>query len=178
MGSFVSSVGSNRPSLHLFVSLSVCQSVTPSSICQFVSLSTGQSVYPSVHPSVCFSLSRLSVCPPVLLPSTLLSVYPFVRSFVSRCVFPSVCPSIHTFECPFLLPSMRLSICPSVHPVRRSDLPFWPLVRPSVCLCVFPTIHPFNLSFVRPSVRPSNHLSIYNGSWLLAPGSRNLSLLL
>ena len=168
----------SRPSaqtVHPFICLSVYPSVSPlrpSSICQFVSLSTRQSVYPSVHPSVCFSLSRLSVRPPALLPSTLLSVYPFVRSFVSPFVFPSVCPSIHTFECPFLRPSMRLSICPSVHSVRRSDLSFWSSVRPSVCLSVFPTIHPLVLSFVRtsdrPSVRPSNHLSIYNGSWLMA----------
>ena len=106
MGSFVSSVGSNRPSLHLFVSLSVCQSVTPSSICQFVSLSTGQSVYPSVHPSVCFSLSRLSVRPPARPPS--------FNSFVSLSVCPFVCQSIRFPVC-FVLPFIHLSVRFSFH---------------------------------------------------------------
>ena len=133
----------------------------------FICFSVNPSIPPFFHQRIFPCLVCLSVRPPVLLLSTLLSVYPFVRSFVSPFVFPSVCPSIHTFECPFLLPSMRLSICPSVHPVRRSDLPFWPLVRPSVCLCVFPTIHPFILSFVRPSVRLTIYLStMAPGSWL------------
>ena len=137
------SVRSNRLSLHPSASLSVRYSV--------LHLPVWFSVYPPIapffHPSVFPSVSsvrpsvRPSARPPVLLPSTLLSVYPFVRSF------------------PFLRP--RLSICPSVHPVRRSDLSFWPSVRPSVCLSVFPNTY----AFVLPSDRPSNHLSIYNGSW-------------
>ena len=134
-----------RPSaqtVHPFIRLPIYPSVNPSSICQFHSPSTRPFLRSSIR--LFFLLSRLSVRPsvrpPVLLPSTLLSVYPCVRSS------------------PFLRP--RLSICPSVHPVRRSDLSFWPSVRPSVCLSVFPNTYAFVLSFVRPS----NHLSIYNGS--------------
>ena len=121
---------------------SACQSIRPLIRPPFVSLILRLPAHSSVLPSVCFSFCLVcpSVRPPVLLPSTLLSVYPCVRSF------------------PFLRP--RLSICPSVHPVRRSDLSFWPSVRPSVCLSVFPNTYAFVLSFVRPS----NHLPIYNGS--------------
>ena len=124
--------------VHPFIRLPVYPSVNPSSICQFDSPPTRPFLRSSIR--LFFLLSRLSVRPPVLLPSTLLSVYPCVRSF------------------PFLRP--RLSICPSVHPACRSDLSFWPSVRPSVCLSVFPNTYAFVLSFVRPS----NHLPIYNGS--------------
>ena len=133
------SVRSNRVSLHPFASLSVRYSVLHLS----VSFSVNPSIPPFFHPSVFPSVSsvRPLARPPVLLPSTLLSVYLFVRSF------------------PFLRP--RFTICPSVHPVRRCDLSFWPSVCPSVCLSVFPNTYAFVLSFVRSS----NHLSIYNGSW-------------
>ena len=158
MGSFVSSVGSNRPSLHLFVSLSVCQSVTrPPFVSLFLRRPVNPFILPFIHPSVFPCLVCPSVRPPSFNSFVSLSVCPFVCQSIR---FLTVCPSIHTFECPFLLPSMRLSICPSVHPVRRSDLSFWPSVRPSVCLSVFPNTYASVLSFVRPS----NHLPIYNGS--------------
>lgn len=142
MGSFVPFVRLSVRPLKPCIPSSVCQSIRPLLRPPFVSLILGLPAHSSVLPSGCFSLCLVgpSVRPPVLLPSTLLSVYPFVRSF------------------PFLC--QRLSICPSVHPVRRSDLSFWPSVRPSVCLSVFPNTYAFVLSFVRPS----NHLSIYNGS--------------
>lgn len=131
MGSFVPFVRPLKPC----IPSSVCQSIRPLLRPPFVSLILRQPIHSSVLPSVCFSFClsvRPSARPPALLPSTLLSIYPFVRSF------------------PFLRP--RLSICPSVHPVCRSDLSFWPSVRPSVCLSVFPNTYAFVLSLVRPSV--------------------------
>ena len=118
MGSFVSSVCSNRPSLHLFVSLSVCQSVTrPPFVSLFLRRPVNPFILPFIHPSVFPCLVCPSVRPPSFNSFVSLSVCPFVCQSIR---FPSVCPFIHTFECPFLLPSMRLSICPSVHPVLLS----------------------------------------------------------
>lgn len=131
MGSFVPFVRPSVRPLKPCIPSSVCQSIRPLLRPPFVSLILRQPIHSSVLPSVCFSFClsvRPSARPPALLPSTLLSIYPFVRSF------------------PFLRP--RLSICPSVHPVRRSDLSFWP----SVCLSVFPNTYAFVLSLVRPSV--------------------------
>ena len=172
MGSFLPSVGSNRPSLHLFVSLSVCQSVTPSSICQFVSPSTRQSVYPSVHPSVCFSLSSLSVRPsvrPSARPSSFLQLF-----CQSICLSDRL--SVHSFSRLFVLPLIHSSVRFSVHQcVCLSVGLFIPYVDP-ICPSGHQSVHPFvcpsfqpsiPLSF-RSSVRPSNiYLStMAPGSWL------------
>ena len=181
MGSFLPSVGSNRPSLHLFVSLSVCQSVTPSSICQFVSPSTRQSVYPSVHPSVCFSSSRLSVRPSVRPSARLPARPPSFNSFVSLSVCPIVCQSIrfpvclsfHSYIRVSVSPSINafayLSVCSSRTSIRSALLAISPSNRLSVRLSNHPSLYPF----VRPSVR----LIFIYLQWLLARGSRNLSLL-
>lgn len=120
-----------RPSaqtVHPFIRLPVYPSVNPSSICQFDSPPTRPFLRSSIR--LFFLLSRLSVRPPVLLPSTLLSVYPCVRSF------------------PFVRP--RLSICPSVHPVRRSDVLL--AISPSIRLSVRLSKHLCLCPFVRPSV--------------------------
>ena len=167
MGSFVSSVGSNRPSLHLFVSLSVCQSVTPSSICQFVSLSTRQSVYPSVHPSVCFSLSRLSVRPSVHPPAR----PPSFNSVVS--IRLSVRLSVHSFSRLFVLPFIHLSVRFSFHQcVCLSVRLFIPYVDP-ICPSGHQSVHPFVCPSFQPSIplsfRSSVRLTIYLST--MAPGS-------
>ena len=151
MGSFVPSVGSNRPSLHLFVSLSVCPSVTPSSICQFVSPSTRpslrsstsvffpvSSVCPSARPSSFFQL----FCQSIRL-SVRLSVHSFSRLFVLQFIHLSVRFSFHQCVClsvRLFIPSVD-KICPSGH---RS-------VHPFVC----PSFQPSTPLSFRSSVRPS-----------------------
>ena len=110
MGSFVSSVGSNRPSLHLFVSLSVCQSVTP-----------------VLHLSVCFSVDpsirlsfRSSICLFFLVSSVRPSVRPSARpsSFLQlfcQSIRLSVRLSVHSFSRLFVLPFIHLSVRFSFH---------------------------------------------------------------
>ena len=134
MGSFVPSVGSNRPSLHLFVSLSVYPSVTPSSICQFHSPSTRPFLRSSIR--LFFLLSRLSVRPSTR-PSSFLPLFcQSIRLSVRFRFSVRVCLSVRLFI-PYVDP-----ICPSGH---QSIHPF---VCPS-------SKHLFLCPFVRPSVRPS-----------------------
>ena len=159
MGSFVPSVGSNRPSLHLFVSLSVCPSVTPSSICQFVSPSTRPSLRSST--SVFFPVS--SVCPSARPSSFFQLVCPFVCQSIR---FP-VCLSFNSYIWVSVSPSINafvyLSVCSSRPSIRSALLDIGPSIRLSVRLSNHPPLYPF----VRPSVRLTIYLStMAPGSWL------------
>ena len=139
MGSFVPSVGSNRPSLHLFVSLSVCPSVTPSSICQFVS--------PSTRPSLRSSIGVFFLVSSVCLsgrPSSFLQL-------LCQSIRLSVRLSVHSFSRLFVLPFTHLSVRFSVHQcVCLSVRLFIPYVDP-ICPSRHQSVHPF----VCPSFQPS-----------------------
>ena len=94
-----------------------------SSVHLFLCLSVGQSVHPSVCLSVYSFVCRLSICYSVCLyvrqsvpPSVCIShhqlVYPFAHMFLGLSVRPSVCSSVSLFLCL----SVSLFLCPSVSP--------------------------------------------------------------
>ena len=162
MGSFVSSVGSNRPS---FICLLVYPSVSPLQRPPFVSLFLRRPVnlfiLPFIHPSVFPCLGCPSVRPSAR-PSSFLQLF-------CQSIRLSVRLSVHSFSRLFVLPFIHLSVRFFVHQcVCLSVRLFTPYVDP-ICPSGHQSVHPFVcLSFQPPiplsfrsSVRPFVRLTIY-----------------
>ncbi len=130
-----------NPSVHLYLSLSVCLSIY---------LSLYLSICLSIYQSICLSI-HLSICLSSIYPSI---IYLSIRQSICLSIHPSIHLSIYLFVCL----SVSLSICLSIYPSVN------PSVNPSAYLSAYLSIHPsihrsqFGIIWLFNSLLHSSHL--------------------